>query len=103
MDDVTTWMDSTEKLIDTYENQEKQAAGDDGSRDLAVPHVGEVPEEMVHVVEEILVSSAVVLLKSLAYEYFRIEPLKSWKICFRHGNFDFFRQNVKRFLRENYN
>lgn len=65
MDDVTTWMDGTEKLIDTYENQEKQAAGDDGSRDPAVPQIGEVPKEMVHVVEEILVSSAVVLPKSL--------------------------------------
>ena len=58
IDDVTTWMDATEDLIDTYENHEKQAAGDDGSRDQGVPQDGEVPEEMVHVVEEILVGFA---------------------------------------------
>ena len=58
IDDVTTWMDATDDLIDTYENHEKQAAGDDGSRDEGVPQDGEVPEEMVHVVEEILVGFA---------------------------------------------
>ena len=58
IDDVTTWMDATDDLIDTYENHEKQAAGDDGSRDQGVPQDGEVPEEMVHVVEEILVGFA---------------------------------------------
>ncbi len=54
IDDVTTWLDTTENLIDTYEKQEKQAA--DGSHDQGVLQEGEVEEERVHVVEEILVS-----------------------------------------------
>ena len=56
IDDVTTWLDTTENLIDTYETREKQAAEDDGSRAQGVPQEGDVEEEMVHVVEEILVS-----------------------------------------------
>lgn len=72
MDDVTTWMDTTEELINTYENHEKQAAGDDGSRDQSVPQTGEVPEEMVHVVEEILVSSAEFTSKVVEFVYVRL-------------------------------
>ena len=54
IDDVTTWLDTTANLIDTYEDHEKQPADGDGSRDKAVLQ-DEVQEEMVHVVEEILV------------------------------------------------
>jgi hypothetical protein len=55
IDGVTTWLDSTVHLIDTYEGHEKQTADGDGSRDQTAPQE-EVQEEMVHVVEEILVN-----------------------------------------------
>ena len=49
IDDVTTWLDTTENLIDTYENHEKQ------SDDQDMPKDSQIQEEMVHVVEDILV------------------------------------------------
>ena len=86
-------MNITEILIYTYENHEKQAAGDDGSRDQGVPQDREVPEEMVHVVEKILVSSAGFHKKpwNLYILDLGLDVLES----FRDGNYDFFQVQRK--------
>ena len=54
MDDITTWLDTTDRLIDTYEDRERQMNEESTSKD-----VGEVQEEMVHVVEDIMVSKRI--------------------------------------------
>ena len=48
-------MDTTESLIDKYENHEKETADDGSPREPLVTQDGEVKEEMVHVVEDLLV------------------------------------------------
>ncbi|XP_028414728.1 nuclear anchorage protein 1-like isoform X2 [Dendronephthya gigantea] len=55
IDDVTNWLDTTENLIDKYENHEKETADDGSSREQHVRQDGEVEEEMVHVVEDLLI------------------------------------------------
>lgn len=64
MDDVSTWLDVTNNLIDMYEDREKEVddgkvSVDDALKETDFKHEGEVKEEMVHVVEEILVSLCV--------------------------------------------
>lgn len=54
MDDVETWLDTTGDLIDKYERREKEP--DDDGKDARDQGVPQVEEEMVHVVEEVLVS-----------------------------------------------
>lgn len=56
MDDVTSWLDTTESLINTYESREKTRDDEDDSRDQEASKDDGIKEEIVHVVEEILVS-----------------------------------------------
>lgn len=63
MDDVSDWLDNTDDLIDTYDDKKPQGEDETTTdtdveevKDVDVKHKGEVKEEKVHVVEELLVS-----------------------------------------------